>query len=436
LGRAWAETNRDPTASGPRAAILETAGAAGGISHLALSAFRNFRDLTLELEAGPSGFNPLVFTGPNGSGKTNLLEAVSFLAPGSGLKSAGLREVDCRHAGNQSAAGTRAWAVHARYRGRLGAFSLGTGRDPREEATEPGESVVGGAGRERRLCRIEGSPAKSQAALAEILNVSWLTPSMDRLFVERAALRRRFLDRLTTGVHPEHPARVSSYEQAMRERAKLLRGDGPPADHAEQSRWLGGLEAEMAAQAVAIAAARRETVDALNAAMAEAVGPFPRAALAVDGAVELSLQERPALEAEDLLRDRLAAARENDAGSGITQWGTHRSDLAVGFLGRELGRAPLQAAEASTGEQKALLIAILLSQARLVLARRGEAPVLLLDEVAAHLDPDRRRHLYAEILALKAQTWFSGTEAELFRPLRDTAQFFTIRESRVSPDLG
>jgi DNA replication and repair protein RecF len=412
---------------------LETTGATGGISHLTLSAFRNFRDLTLELDVGPSGLSPLVFTGPNGSGKTNLLEAISFLAPGSGLKSAGLREVDCRHPGNLGATGTRAWAVHARYRGRLGESALGTGRDPRESATEPGEAEPSG-GRERRLCRIEGSPAKSQAALAEILSVSWLTPSMDRLFVERASLRRRFLDRLTTGLHPEHPSRVSAYEQAMRERAKILRGDGPVADSAEQGRWLSGIEAEMAAQAVAIAAARLETVEALNAAMAEAVGPFPRADLAADGTVELSLQTLPALGAEDLLRARLAASRDSDAGSGITQWGTHRSDLAVSFLGRELGRTPLRAAEASTGEQKALLIAILLSQARLVLARRGEAPVLLLDEVAAHLDPDRRRHLYAEILALKAQTWFSGTEAELFRPLRGAAQFFTIRESRISRD--
>jgi DNA replication and repair protein RecF len=420
---------------------LQTTGAAAGISHLTLSAFRNFRDLTLELEAGAGGFGPLVFTGPNGSGKTNLLEAISFLAPGSGLKGAGLREVDCRHPGNHGAGappgipGSRAWAVHARYRGRLGEFALGTGRDPREEAMENGEAEAS-SGRERRLCRIEGSTAKSQAALAEILSVFWLTPSMDRLFVERASLRRRFLDRLATGLHADHPARISAYEQAMRERAKILRGDGPLADRAEQDRWLGGLEAEMAAQAVAIAAARLETVDALNAAMAEAVGPFPRADLAVDGTVELSLRDGPALEAEDLLRSRLAAARDGDAASGITQWGTHRSDLAVGFIGRELGRTTLRAAEASTGEQKALLIAILLAQARLVLARRGEAPVLLLDEVAAHLDPERRRHLYAEILALKAQTWFSGTESELFRPLRGTAQFFTIRESRVTPDLG
>ncbi len=291
-------------------------------------------------------------------------------------------------------------------------------------------------GRDRRLCRIEGSNAKTQAAFAEILSVLWLTPSMDRIFVERTSARRRFMDRLATGLHPEHPSRVSAYEQAMRDRARILRGDGPAMDRVERDRWLGGLEAEMAAQAVAIAASRIETAEALNAAMADAVGPFPRADLAIDGAVEVSLQDRSALQAEDLLRERLAAARDGDAASGITQWGAHRSDLAVSFHGKALGSAALDAATASTGEQKALLISILLSQARLQRARRGEAPVLLLDEVAAHLDPERRKHLYAEVLALESQAWFTGTEADLFRPLRDAAQFFTLRDARALRDVA
>ncbi|HVO04509.1 MAG TPA: DNA replication/repair protein RecF [Candidatus Cybelea sp.] len=422
--RTWAGQN-------PREIVANQAkSAANGISHLTLTAFRGFRELSLELSIGP-----LVFCGPNGGGKTNLLEAVSFLAPGSGLRSAALREVDCRLPGNNggdNGAG-RAWAVHARYRGLHGEYGLGTGRDPREE---PSDTESESNGRDRRLCRIEGSNAKSQAAFAEILSILWLTPGMDRLFLDRPSARRRFLDRLATGLHPDHPARVSAYEQAMRERARVLRGEAPSADRTERDRWLGGLEAEMAAQSVAIAAARLETIEALNGAMAEAVGPFPRADLAVDGAVELSLGERPALEAEDLLRDRLAAARDGDAASGITQWGAHRSDLAVTFHGRALGAAPLAAAEASTGEQKALLLSILLSQARLVRARRGEAPVFLLDEVAAHLDPERRRHLYAEVLALGAQAWFSGTEASLFQPLREAAQFFTVRDARVLGDAA
>jgi len=403
-----------------------------GFSHLTLTAFRGFREFSLEIEA-----RSLVFTGPNGGGKTNLLEAISFLAPGSGLRSASLREVDCRLPANNGTS-ARAWAVHARYQGRQGEFKLGTGRDPKEELAPKGE--LGGESetntRDRRLCRIEGSNAKTQAAFAEIVSILWLTPSMDRIFVERTSARRRFMDRLATGLHPEHPSRVSSYEQAMRDRARILRGEGPAMDRAERDRWLGGLEAEMAAQGVAIAASRLETAEALNAAMAEAVGPFPRADLAIDGAVEQSLADRPALEAEDLLRARLAASRDGDAASGITQCGTHRSDLAVTFHGKALGSAALDAASASTGEQKALLIAILLSQARLQRARRGEAPVLLLDEVAAHLDPERRKHLYAEVLALESQAWFTGTEAELFRPLREAAQFFTLRDARALRDVA
>jgi DNA replication and repair protein RecF len=401
--------------------------AVNGFSHLTLTAFRGFRDLTLEIEA-----RSLVFTGPNGGGKTNLLEAISFLSPGSGLRSAALREVDCRLPANNTT-GARAWAVHARYLGRRGEFRLGTGRDPKEDM---GDGEAESSGRDRRLCRIEGSNAKTQAAFAEILSILWLTPSMDRIFVERTSARRRFMDRLATGLHPEHPSRVSAYEQAMRDRARILRGEGPSMDRTDRDRWLGGLEAEMAAQAVAIAASRLETAEALNAAMAEAVGPFPRADLAIDGTVEQSLRDRSALQAEDLLRDRLAAARDGDAASGITQWGSHRSDLAVTFRGKALGSTALDAASASTGEQKALLISILLSQARLQRARRGEAPVLLLDEVAAHLDPERRKHLYAEVLALESQAWFTGTEAELFRPLREAAQFFTLRDARALRDVA
>ena len=227
-----------------------------GLSHLTLTAFRGFREFSLEIEA-----RPLVFTGPNGGGKTNLLEAISFLAPGSGLRSASLREVDCRLPAN-STTSVRAWAVHARYQGCRGEFKLGTGRDPKEELGANGELNAENNGRDRRLCRIEGSTAKTQAAFAEILSILWLTPSMDRIFVERTSARRRFMDRLATGLHPEHPSRVSAYEQAMRDRARILRGDGPAMERAERDRWLGGLEAEMAAQAVAIAASRLETAEA------------------------------------------------------------------------------------------------------------------------------------------------------------------------------
>ncbi len=405
------------TASG--AAGQPLPGAATGFAHLTLTAFRNFRELSIELEPVP-----VVLTGRNGAGKSNLLEAISFLAPGAGMRNAGLGEVDCR--GNSNQAGGPAWAVHGLYAGRRGEFGLGTGRDP----LGPSQT-----GRERRVSRVNGAPARSQAAFAEILTVLWLTPQMDRLFSDAASSRRRFLDRLVYGLDPNHAARIGAYEQAMRERAKILRGEGPETGAEDRAAWLAGLEGEMAAQAVAIAAARLEAATRLNEAMAEAVGPFPRAGLAAEGAVEAWLGEIPALEAEERLKQRLADARQSDAAAGTTQWGAHRCDLGVVYLGRNLGAQPLLAAECSTGEQKSLLIAILLAQARLLRNLRGEAPVLLLDEVVAHLDAERRAYLFGEILGLGAQPWLTGTEADLFRPLRNRAQFFTVSEARLNRDL-
>ncbi len=405
------------TASG--AAGQPLPGAATGFAHLTLTAFRNFRELSIELEPAP-----VVLTGRNGAGKSNLLEAISFLAPGAGMRNAALGEVDCR--GNSNQAGGPAWAVHGLYAGRRGEFGLGTGRDP----LGPSQT-----GRERRVSRVNGAPARSQAAFAEILTVLWLTPQMDRLFSDAASSRRRFLDRLVYGLDPNHAARIGAYEQAMRERAKILRGEVPETGSEDRAAWLSGLEGEMAAQAVAIAAARLDAATRLNEAMAEAVGPFPRAGLAADGAVEAWLGEIPALEAEERLKQRLADTRQSDAAAGTTQWGAHRCDLGVVYLGRQLGSQPLLAAECSTGEQKSLLIAILLAQARLLRNLRGEAPVLLLDEVVAHLDAERRAYLFGEILGLGAQPWLTGTEAELFRPLRNRAQFFTVSEARLNRDL-
>lgn len=383
------------------------------LTHLALTQFRNYRHLSLDLAPAP-----VVLVGPNGAGKTNLLEAVSLLGPGSGLNRAKLSEIDFRGPGNQA---NMAWAVHAKLSVPGGDFALGTGRDPLGPAQ---------IGRDRRLARINGAPAKSQAEFAEILSVQWLVPAMDRLFDDATSSRRRFLDRLVTGIDPTHAARVAAYETALRERARLLRGEvvAAPGDLAA---WLDGLEAEMAAAAVAIAASRREAVAALNAALAEAETAFPRAGLAVHGSVEASLEHGPALAAEEQLKERLAAARQTDAAAGVTEWGTHRSDLAVTYLGRALGGAPLRAAECSTGEQRALLLSITLAEARLTRARRGQAPVLLLDEAVAHLDRTRREALFAEIGTLGLQAWFSGADREPFQPLAGTAQFFEIEDGRL-----
>lgn len=288
-------------------------------------------------------------------------------------------------------------------------IQIGTGRDAESESGE------------RRLVRIDGTPAKSQAMLARLASLVWLTPQMDRLFTEGSGARRRFLDRLVLGFDPEHAARLSAYERAMRERLKLLR-DGDP-----DKSWLNALEEEMAAHGVAIAAARGQTVLRLDEACAATARPFPQAGLAIEGEIDLWLRQMPALAAEEELRRRLQAQRRADGESGTTIIGPHRSDLVAHHAGNGM-----KAALCSTGEQKALLLAILLAQARLLTAQRGAPPIMLLDEVAAHLDAERRAALFAEILDLRAQAWLTGTDAALFTGLRRDAQFFAVADARIS----
>ena len=250
----------------------------------------------------------------------------------------------------------------------------------------------------------------------------WLTPPMDRLFLEGPSARRRFLDRLVLGLDPGHASRVAAYDQALRERSRLLR-DGP----ADPS-WLAALEEVMAQQGVAVAAGRREAVQRLDQACAEAAGPFPRARLRLVGTVEGWLETLPALAAETRLASALAANRQDDARTGATAVGPHRSDLAV-----SLAEKGIAAESASTGEQKALLITILLAHATLRRAVRGEPPLLLLDEIAAHLDASRRAALFEALLRLDAQAWLTGTDAALFAPLRGDAQFLSVQDGSLSP---
>ncbi|MGH7073556.1 MAG: DNA replication/repair protein RecF, partial [Stellaceae bacterium] len=302
-----------------------------------------------------------------------------------------------------------AWAVAATIEGPRGTAAIGTGRD----GTSPGE---------RRLVRIDGTPARSQGALAEHLSLIWLTPQMDRLFIEGTGARRRFLDRLVYGFDPGHAHRVSAYEQAMRERARLL-ADERAADPA----WLGALEKRMAEHGIAVAAARRETVLRLDAATAARQGTFPAARLALQGGIESWLEGKPALEAEEDFARRLAALRRADAAAGVTTLGPHRADLAVHH-----GQTHMIAAQCSTGEQKALLIGIVLAFAELMARRRGDVPLLLLDEVAAHLDAPRRDALYAEVAALGGQAWLTGTDAALFQGLSGIAQFLTVADAVIT----
>ena len=375
--------------------------------------FRCYAEARLDLDS-----RPVVLTGANGAGKTNLLEAVSFLAPGRGLRGARLADVARRHADDGESQAPRRWAVAGRLSGPGGAVDLGTGADP-----AAGRGVDGmGGGRERRVVHIDGGVARSQAALAEHISIVWLTPQMDRLFVEGPSARRHFLDRLVYGFDVAHAGRVAAYDHARRERSRLLKAGG--ADPA----WLTALEETMATKGVAVAAARLDMASRLNQFCAAATGPFPGAHVAASGTVEGWLSREPALAAEDRLKDALASARRTDAETGAAAVGPHRSDLAVTHVAKQV-----VAAECSTGEQKALLIAIVLATARMQSAERGSVPILLLDEVLAHLDERRRQALLDAILALGAQVWLTGTDGAPFAPLGGAAQYFKIDEGRVSP---
>jgi DNA replication and repair protein RecF len=369
------------------------------VRRLSLTRFRNYAAATLEVD-GPA----VVLAGPNGAGKTNLLEAVSFLAPGRGLRRARLSEVD-RAVPGEPAPGT-AWAVAARLDGKLGEVAIGTGRDPEAEG-------------ERRLVRIDGVPAKSQAALGDHVTVSWLTPAMDRLFLEGASGRRRFLDRLVFAFDPEHSTRVNGYEHAWRERNRLIK------DGVRDPAWYAALEETLAASGVAVAAARAALVARLNRVCAETEAPFPAAALRLDGTVDRWLEEAPALDVEERLRATLAAGRRPGAPEAE---GPHRSDLAVRHVAKDM-----PAERCSTGEQKALLVGIVLAHARLQAVDEGAAPILLLDEVAAHLDDRRRAALFEAVLALGGQAWLTGTDRDVFAPIADRAQILEVTDGRLAP---
>jgi DNA replication and repair protein RecF len=262
---------------------------------------------------------------------------------------------------------------------------------------------------------------KSQAVLAEHLSAIWLTPQMDRLFLEGPGSRRRFLDRLVFNSDPAHLGRVNAYEHAMRERMALLRANGDKA-------WVETLEDTMATRGVAVAAARLEATRRLGEQLKESTGAFPRASVEAAGTVEDWLREGPALAAEDRLRAALAARRADDVAEGRAAIGPHRSDLKVLHLGN--GRP---AALCSTGEQKALLVALVLGTAKMRAYEQGTAPLLLLDEIAAHLDEIRLQALFDEISGLGAQVWLTGTDAGLFAPLAGRAQFFAVNDGTVTP---
>lgn len=348
------------------------------ISRLTLSDFRSYATASLEPQ---TGF--VLLFGENGAGKTNLLEAVSMLAPGRGIRGAALSDIARRGAGG-------GWAVAAK----LGATDVGTGTVP--------------SAPERRQVRINGAPA-SVNSLSEWLSVLWLTPAMDRLFTGSAGDRRRFLDRLVLALEPSHAHHSTRYEAAMRARNKLLveqRWDGV---------WLASLEAAMAEHGSALAEARARTVAALEERLAAAPeDDFARSAIALEG---WSLTE---------LGGQLEANRKRDAAAGRTIEGPHRHDLVVAHRSKQM-----PAASSSTGEQKALLLGLVLAHADLVADRRGEPPVLLLDEVAAHLDPKRRAALFARLEG-RGQIWMTATEAVLFEGIGQASRFH-VAPGQIKP---
>jgi len=351
------------------------------VKQLTLTNFRNYQSLRLEL-----GGHCSVLYGPNGAGKTNILEAVSLLSPGRGCRNAALTDFARRE-------GPGDWTVFAEIDGGLGAAQIGTGLQ-----------VGPGAGARRQL-RINGESHGSTPILGSHLSMLWVTPSMDRLFVEAPSGRRRFLDRMVLAFDPAHAARVNAYERAMRERTKLLK------DGRREPAWLEGLEAQMAEHGTAIAAARLDLVGRLTAAMSEsspgeAKGGFPALSVMVLGHLEGWLADGArALEVEDKAMARLAAGRSRDGEAGRCLFGPHLSDLDVTYLAKNM-----PARDCSTGEQKALLLSLILGQARLVHWARGAMPILLLDEVAAHLDPDRRKSLFSALFELGGQVIVTGTD--------------------------
>jgi DNA replication and repair protein RecF len=370
------------------------------LTRLTLTDFRNYA--SLRLDPGPGR---VVLTGPNGAGKTNLIEAISLLSAGRGLRAA-LFEDLARQGGK------RGWAIAAQVASPEGETRLGTQWTPETEAQSQTRQVV-----------VDGVPQKGPGILAHHFRVIWLTPAMDRLFAGPASDRRRFLDRLVTANDPEHASRVLVFEKLMRERNVLLEEARPDAA------WLQGLEAQMAEAAAAIAAARLHAVQALQNHIKFLLrgSAFPASILSLQGDLEDRLKTMPAVQAEDEYRRLLGESRGPDKAAGRTLSGPHRSDLLVTHEPKFMA-----AALCSTGEQKALLIGLILAQASSVAEESGAAPVLLLDEVAAHLDVKRRSGLFETLSHLGAQSFMTGTDRALFDGLGKGADFLHVEGGIVT----
>jgi DNA replication and repair protein RecF len=373
--------------------------AASRIARLILQDFRTYASLDLSVS------RPLVaLVGENGAGKTNVLEAISLFMPGRGLRRAELAEM----ARNE---GPGSFAVSVTLDAPYGEHRLGTGLEPQ------GENA-----RASRICRIDGMPASSPTAFAEYLRIVWLTPDLDALFRGAAGDRRRFLDRLV------HGTRVNALERALRSRNRVLE------ENPDDRLWLDALEREVAELAIAVAAARRETVERLASLILETreeESPFPFATMGLEGELDMLVATLPAVDAEDRYRAILRDNRARDRAAGRTLVGPQASDLLVRH-----GPKDIPANSASTGEQKALLIGLVLAHARLVASMSGIAPFVLLDEVAAHLDPRRRAGLYNALESLGGQVWMTGADPSLFQELDGRADLLHVTPGHIVTNQG
>ncbi len=354
-----------------------------------------------KMESVHSGL--IVLTGPNGAGKTNILEAVSLLCPGRGIRAAANEDIQKKDASN-------VWAIAAHVETGGAVVQLGTGMD-----------AMSG----KRTVRINGASAKAQVALADYVSCVWLTPQMDRIFLDSSSGRRKFFDKLIFTFDAGHAGRVTRYENAMAQRSKLLReGNADPS-------WLKSLEAQMAETGVAIAAARLDFIGRLQRACDLAHEReetfFPKASLHLAGTVEELLYKTPALEVEELFTYQLKQSRSRDSETGGAATGPHKADLLVRYKAKDM-----PADQCSTGEQKALLIGIILAHARLMRGERGAPPILLLDEVAAHLDENRRAALFDLLIDLGGQVWMTGTDESLFSAAASRAQFWAVQNGKIT----
>jgi DNA replication and repair protein RecF len=376
--------------------------AASRIARLILQDFRTYASLDLTVS------RPLVaLVGENGAGKTNVLEAISLFMPGRGLRRAELGEM----ARNE---GPGSFAISVTLDAPYGEHRLGTGLEPQSENA-----------RASRICRVDGMPASSPTAFAEYLRIVWLTPDLDALFRGAAGDRRRFLDRLVLAVDAEHGTRVNALERALRSRNRVLE------ENPDDRLWLDALEREVAELAIAVAAARRETVERLATLILETreeESPFPFAMMGLEGEIDALVATLPAVDAEDRYRALLRDNRSRDRAAGRTLVGPQASDLLVRH-----GPKDIPANTASTGEQKALLIGLVLAHARLVASMSGIAPFVLLDEVAAHLDPRRRAGLYDALQSLGGQVWMTGADPGLFAELQGRANLLQVSAGAIEP---